>query len=58
MKKLMMCVFLLAIPGAALAEVEYNPCGGQLKPLCMHPQVPVCVCDEMGNCAWLCGHVR
>jgi hypothetical protein len=60
MKVLAIAIFLLMPSSQAPAsEAPAAPMGigscWELKPLCMPPQVPVCVCDTMQRCSWGCG---
>jgi len=57
MKKLMLCVFLLAIPGAALADQpQQSTRCMSIEPICRPGQHPLCVCqsDYSSRCIWIC----
>lgn len=57
MSKLILAVAIIlsaATPATATAEPMGIGSCYEVRPLCMYPQTPLCICDSTMNCFWVC----
>jgi hypothetical protein len=53
MRAIAIAIILLMPSYEAPAPMGIGSCY-ELKPLCMSPQVPLCICDTQNRCFWVC----